>query len=103
VIAVVSEHTAKDALADCGLYYGVVAFMNEGATIYAGDLRDLPSLVRSQRGTQLTPNNVWPADHSWLIYTDCDRQATRVSGSQELIDALCEHRDLDTVRCGQPE
>lgn len=102
LIAVLRQLTAPEALADCGFYYGPVAFMREGATVYAGDLRDLPSLVRSQRGTQLTPNNVWPADHTWLIYTDYDLCATRVSGSYELVDALCEHRDLDTVRCTPP-
>ena len=73
-----------------------------GATIYAGDLRDLPSLVGSQQGTPLTPNNMLPADHSWLIYTEYDLRATQVSGSVELIDALREHGHLDTVRCGQP-
>jgi hypothetical protein len=101
LISILCQHTPSEPLANCGFYYGIVAFMQEGATVYAGDLRDLPSLVRSQRGTQLTPNNIWPADHSWLIYTDCDLLATRLSGSSQLIDALCEHRDLDTVRCGQ--
>lgn len=43
--------------------------MGEGATVFAGDLRDLAAL-RSERGHQLTPNNMWPADHSWLDYTD---------------------------------
>lgn len=99
VITVLRQHTTPAALADCGFYYGVVAVMSDGATVYAGDLRDLPALVRAQPGTQLTPNNIWPADHSWLIYTDYDLHATRVSGSADLIDDLCRHGDLDTVRC----
>jgi hypothetical protein len=101
VIPVLTQHTAAEALADCGFYYGAVAFMREGATVFAGDLRDLPTLVRSVRDFQLTPNNIWPADHSWLIYTDYDLNATRVSGSPELIEALYSDQDLDTVRCGQ--
>jgi hypothetical protein len=55
--------------------------------------------VRSQRGTQFTPNNIWPADRSWFIYTDSDLLATRISGSTELIAALRADDDLDTVRC----
>jgi hypothetical protein len=102
LIEVLAEHTAPAVLADCSFYYGVVgfivAFMGE-ATIYAGDLRDLPSLVRAQRDMQLTPNNIWPPDRCWLVYTDYDLHATRVSGSPELIDAVCGHRDLDTFRC----
>jgi hypothetical protein len=35
-----------------------------------------------------------------LVYTDYDLWASRVSGSQQLIDPLCDHGDLDTVRCG---
>ena len=43
--------------------------MGEGATVFAGDRRDLAAL-RSERSHQLTPNNKWPADHAWLDYTD---------------------------------
>jgi hypothetical protein len=99
LIEVLSRHTTSEALQNCGFYYGAVA-MGGDVSVYAGDLLDLPALVRSQRGTQLTPNNIWPADRCWLVYTDYDLWASRVSGSQQLIDALCEHGDLDTLRCG---
>jgi hypothetical protein len=56
--------------------------------------------VASQHGTAFTPNNIWPADRPWLIYTDYDLEATRVSGSTEVIDAVCADDYLDTVRCG---
>jgi hypothetical protein len=56
-------------------------------------------VVTSQRGTQLTPNDIWPADDSWLVYTDYDLWATRGGGSAALIDALCADHNLDTVRC----
>jgi hypothetical protein len=102
LIAVLTPHTAAQALADCAFYYGAVAFMRDGATVFAGDLRDLPTLVRSARGQQLTPNNIWPGDRSWLIYTDYDLNATRISGSPELIEALCKHQDLDTMQCDRP-
>jgi len=99
LIEVLSRHTAAEAIRNCGFYYGAVAMAGD-IVVYTGDLRDLPALVRSQRGTGLTPNNFWPADRSWLVYTDYDLCATRVSGSRQLIDAVCGHGDLDTVRCG---
>jgi hypothetical protein len=99
LIEVLAQHTAPAALADCGAYHGPVAFMGEGAAVYAGRLDDVPALVASQHGTAFTPNNVWPADQSWLIYTDHDLEATRVSGSTEVIDALCADDRIETVRC----
>ncbi|MDT7767130.1 MAG: hypothetical protein QOI30_115 [Mycobacterium sp.] len=100
LIEVLARYTAPNALRDCGAYYSPVAFMGEGATVYAGKLSDIPALVASQHGTAFTPNNIRPADRSWLIYTDYDLEATRVSGSTEVIDAVCADDYLDTVRCG---
>jgi hypothetical protein len=98
LIEVLSRHTSPEALGDCGFYYGVVVFLSD-PMVYAGELRDLPDLVKAQRGSRFTPSNFWPADHSWLVYTAYDLHSTQVAGSASLIDALCEHGDLDTVRC----
>jgi hypothetical protein len=68
--------------------------------VYSGDLVDLPSFVRAQRGTRLTPSNIWPADRSWFVYTDYDLWTTRVCGSASLIDVVMEDGALDAVRCG---
>ena len=46
-----------------------------------------------------TPSNIWPADRSWFVYTDYDLWATRISGSQALIDALIEDSEIDAARC----
>jgi hypothetical protein len=100
LITVLSDHTPAESLEDCSFFYGAVPFMGDGATIYSGDLRDLPSFVRSQRGRQLTPSNIWPADRSWLVYTDYDLWATRVCGSAALIDAIRQEGALDAVQCG---
>jgi hypothetical protein len=99
LIEVLSRHTTPEALQNCGCYYGAVALGGD-VIVYAGDLHDLPALVRSQRGTQLTPNNIWPGDRCWLVYADYDLRASRVSGSPQLVDALCDDSDLDTIRCG---
>lgn len=99
LITVLARHTTDENVRECLFYYGSVPFMVQGATVYSGDLFDLLPLIRSQRGTRLTPSNFWPSDHSWFVYTDYDLWATRVSGSQALIDALTEDGELDTIRC----
>ncbi len=43
------------------------------------------------------PNNVWPVDRGWFVWTDHDLCGTRVSGSRELIDALLEDPDLEVL------
>lgn len=101
LIDVLGASTDPEALRDCAAYYGPVAYMGEGATVYAGELTGLPALVTSHQGAALTPNNVWPADQSWLVYTDYDLEATRVRGPSSLIDALCADDRLDIVRCGR--
>jgi hypothetical protein len=42
LIEVLARYTAPNALRDCGAYYSPVAFMGEGATVYAGKLSDIP-------------------------------------------------------------
>lgn len=67
-------------------------------TVYAGDCRDVGELVAE---LTLTPSNSWPADRSWLVYTDRDLQGTKVSGSCELIAALEADERLETIRWEQ--
>jgi hypothetical protein len=53
----------------------------------------------TQRGA---PNNIWPADRSWLISTNYDLSATRVSGTSRLIAILRHHPELETVDLARP-
>lgn len=99
LIDVLSQQTAPDLIRTCEFYYGPAAFLREGATLFEGNLLDLPAFVAAMPGTQLTPNNTWPPDHSWLVYTDYDLWASRVSGSESMIEALVEDPRLDAVRC----
>lgn len=43
------------------------------------------------------PNNIWPADRSWFIYTDYDLCATKVSGPERLIAGIKANDILETV------
>ena len=40
---------------------------------------------------------IWPRDRSWLVYTDADLWATKVSGSGDLIGRLIADAALETV------
>lgn len=55
------------------------------------DLWDVTADFSTMRGPSrqhFTPSNLWPADRSWITYTDHDLMATRVSGSEDLIQKL---------------
>lgn len=44
-----------------------------------------------------SPSLVWPADRSWVLVTEVDWDSTIVGGPAELIDALCDDRELETL------
>jgi hypothetical protein len=64
--------------------------------VYQGLLHDAESLELFDY--QGSPANIWPADRSWLVYTDWDLWGTKVSGPPELL-AMIEADDfLETIR-----
>lgn len=44
-----------------------------------------------------TPGNIWPADRSWLLMTDHDLWGTRLIGPRDLVDAVENDPELETV------
>ena len=44
------------------------------------------------------PNNIWPADRSWMVFTDYDLWATKVSGSHALIADLLNEPELEAIQ-----
>lgn len=68
-----------------------------GPEAWKGRLRDVPSLLEVYGGPySWTPSNIWPVDHSWLVTTDHDLWATKVSGSKALIELLLA---VDSLEC----
>lgn len=98
LIKVLCRHVPTPA---CSLYFvDVFSFADpREAPVYEVDLGDLPSLLRgvSEDKQVFTPANIWPADRSWLVYTDYDLWATKVSGSSKLINELRAHPLLETL------
>jgi hypothetical protein len=63
-------------------------------TMHRCSLDQLSGLYDERSGA---PSNIWPEDRAWFVYTDWDLWATKVSGSQTLIDALNADTALETV------
>lgn len=104
LIQVLVRHTKAEALQDCSAFFNCFAALSSPArptdsldavTVYAGSIHDVPELAAE---LDFSPSNLWPADRSWLLYTDWDLTATRVSGSRELIAAIEADRDIETLQ-----
>jgi hypothetical protein len=82
----------------CYAYYSnLVARDWEAGGTYRGSLADI--LGAYGDGSFFgSPSNFWPASRAWMVYTDCDLWATRVSGPRGLIHSLVDDQELETVR-----
>ena len=69
---VLARHTSPAALGFCDFYFGCPP-LRDGPRMFTGPVNDVRSLV-DELG--YSPNNIWPADRSWLVYTDHDLSAT---------------------------
>ncbi|MFC3492898.1 hypothetical protein [Glycomyces rhizosphaerae] len=66
-----------------------------GLRVFRGHLRDLEAL--EQLDVYHSPANIWPADRSWLVYTDWDLSGTKVYGPPELLTMIEEDEFLESV------
>lgn len=66
--------------------------------IWRGPLRSIPDLINQRGGPYpSSPSNFWDVDRSWFVWTDWDLQGTKVSGSEDLREALQGSADLETT------
>jgi hypothetical protein len=70
---------------------------SEREHVLVGTIRDARRQYDVPPTRRGAPNNLWPRDRSWFVYTDYDLWGTKVSGSQRLIASLMRDRDLETV------
>jgi hypothetical protein len=90
------EHLGTDPTC-FALYAQLPASEFDEPVLFTGPLSAIPSLVDAGEGPYAIPNNFWPEDRSWFVYTDYDNWATKVSGSESLIGLLRSAPDLETV------
>ncbi|MFG2295953.1 hypothetical protein [Streptomyces sp. NPDC048603] len=65
--------------------------------VVTGRLGDARALY-DYPGVLGTPSNVWPADRSWVTYTDWDLWGTKVAGPPALVAALLSDPSIEAVR-----
>ncbi len=83
--------------AGCFAFYAPVMTGDyEQVTIYGGELSELVDLY-DEDDLPGSPSNFWPTDRSWLVYTDADLWATKVSGSGQLIERLFDDEKIEAV------
>jgi hypothetical protein len=51
-----------------------------------------------ETGRVRSPNLWWPEDRAWVVGTDIDADDTLVAGTQEAVEAIPAHPDLDAKR-----
>jgi hypothetical protein len=72
------------------------AVINERDAVFRGRLADLESLEALEVGC--SPSNIWPEDHSWLVYTDLDFWGTKIYGPADLLGMIEADAFLETAR-----
>lgn len=84
----------------CLAYYSPLAngMRFEEAWMRQVAIRDIPLLVDPSEGRVGTPSNWWALDSTWMVFTDWDLWATKVSGSGALIAALEADPRLECIR-----
>jgi hypothetical protein len=96
-VRLLSALAAVETAGEVFAFYGKAASGDfDTQTLFYGELDGLLELYRDQ-SLPGSPSNFWPVDRSWFIYTDYDLWATKISGSKELIDALSDDDELETV------
>ena len=61
-----------------------------------GPLGEIGTLVGDDKRMRYSPSNWWPSNQGWMVYTDLDMWATKVSGTSALIAALDDDDWLET-------
>ena len=81
-------------------YYCVLAMAHwQGPAVFDGWLSEVPSLYEDAALRHpATPQNWWPADHSWLVYTDWDLSTTTICAPLTLVEPLLADPVLECSR-----
>jgi hypothetical protein len=95
LIRVLVAHSSEAAQTKCTAFYTPWTLSpNDAPFLLSGKLGDAGALIDNPTSIG-SPQNFWPDDLEWFVYTDYDLQASRISGSVQLIAALLADADLD--------
>jgi hypothetical protein len=85
------------ATTSCGAFFTAPSWPGQHAA-YVGDLGDALALLDIDVDSIGGPQNLWDLAETWIVYTDYDLWATRVSGPTNLIAKLIHDERLETER-----
>jgi hypothetical protein len=94
-----ARHSLDGGSTRCVAYYAPLAcgdFVTPRLREF--QLDEVESLVDPAAGRVGTPSNWWPSDRAWMVYTDWDLWATKVSGTADLIDAIASDERLEAMQ-----
>ncbi|GCD35675.1 hypothetical protein OEIGOIKO_03421 [Streptomyces chrestomyceticus JCM 4735] len=99
LIALLIEHSPDGADTACFAYYNplTAGCDFENLHVRAGRLGDA-KLLYDNPEIDFSPSNLWAADRSWMLCTDYDLWATKVSGPRPLIDALLHDSEIEAIQ-----
>ncbi|WP_285247485.1 hypothetical protein [Pseudarthrobacter sp. efr-133-R2A-89] len=97
LVPILAAHTVSTRMLG-GRFAPITSLVNAEATrFFTFELATmLPSMLAT--GVQeFSPELWWPEDRAWVVWTDYDLMGTRVFGSTDLIVALKESHDIETL------
>ncbi|MEV8096883.1 hypothetical protein [Kitasatospora sp. NPDC085879] len=98
--AVLAEHSPSGPDTPCLAYYNplmLAAADFDNLHVRAGRLGDTAMLYDNPEA-DFSPSNLWAEDRSWVLCTDYDLWATKVTGAPALIEALLNDSEIEAVR-----
>lgn len=99
LIQVLADHSPKGLETPCFCFYDILDSPDRmERLVLSGPLRAVFDAARySSTGYDPTPDNIWPADRSWLLWTEHDLWSTRVIGTPEVVAAVEADPELETA------
>lgn len=97
LLATLSEHSPDGTDTQCYAFFASLPAGDfDTVHLWEGPLGRVQELISGNGGTyDFSPTNLWPADHTWFVWTDYDLQATKVSGDVSLIEAVADSPQLE--------
>ncbi|MEU3764937.1 hypothetical protein AB0E55_07715 [Amycolatopsis keratiniphila] len=100
LLEILTEHSPAGPVTRCLAYYSPLtlgASDFENLHVRVGKLGDA-AILYDDPETDFSPSNLWAEDRSWCLCTDYDLWATKVAGSQVLVDALVSDSEIEAIR-----
>jgi len=98
LVSHLSQLSGEGAAAPCIAYYTPLVTGDwDEPWVSAFLLGEVADLIEPDTGRVGSPSNWWPVDKTWMVYTDWDLWATRVSGPRQLIDDIISDDQLETI------